>query len=583
MQRKHDWWAIPMGTTRVKPLWQILSPDPKTVKTLEDTHKVPPVVAAVMVNRGITLETAAKFLEPSLMSFSDPTMMSGLPEAASLFADTIINGKSICFYSDFDQDGIASAALLKRFADSVGAQSFTFLPHRIDNGYGLHVDCLETILNAGAELVVTSDCGITAIDAARYCRSRNIPLIITDHHTPKPELPDAILVNPLLPNCRYPYKKLAGVGVAFCLAIATRKALREKGYFESHQEPGLADLLPFVCLGTIGDMMELTSENRILVTQGLKRLYTNTGIQALAKVSGLNLSETPSAGQVAFRMIPRINASGRMESALAALDLLTSDDPDFADKLAAELDALNKDRQAEEERVLIEIEASFEKDPSLLQRNTIVAVGNYHPGVIGLAASRLVERYHRPTVVISDMGDGKGKGSCRSIKAFNIYDGLTACAGMLVGYGGHPAAAGLSLKLEHLEAFQNVFEKAAAHLTSDDLRPILEIDGEIPPEHLNLTTVQDLSMLEPYGMGNRTPVFCIKSVKVSEVRILKGKHLKMLVKTGGSTVGAIQFNMDSAEAPAVGDSIDIAFTMDSNEWNGKRSLQLMIKDIRISP
>jgi single-stranded-DNA-specific exonuclease len=565
--------------TAVSRKWLLYNPDPALVAQLSKEHNVSHLVATVMANRGLTPCAAAKYLSPTLSTMYDPSGMHQMGAAADRFADAIIKGE-ICFcVGDFDADGTNATAILLRFGKMLGYEIHPYIPDRIKEGYGLSEDALRFIQAAGASLVLTVDLGVTAVKEAKICKELGMDLVITDHHAVNEDgiLPDAVaVVNPHIESS-YPYQHLSGAGVAFALVVATLKVLRDRGYFHKRSEPKVIELLPFVALATIADLVELKSENRLFVTHGLKTMYSIPGLKALAQVSGLDVNTPPFAGQIGFRLGPRINASGRMSSAATALELLTTDSPARAEELAGILDRFNQERQAEELRVVTEALAMLEADPELLNGKTIVLAGDFAPGVIGIAASRLTEMFHRPTIIISDRQDGTGKGSCRSISAFHMRQGLGKCSLLLAGFGGHPMAAGLSLKMSDLEAFKEAFEKAAAHLTEDDLRPVTRIDAELVEDQITVGTVDELEQLQPFGMGNAGPVFCAYQASVISLNQLKEKHLKLNLMIGGTRFTALGWGMADREHEIEG-MIDAAFTLDINEWRGERTIQLILKD-----
>jgi len=567
----------------MKRRWNIASPNPAAVIGITMAQKVSNLVATVMLNRGVTDKTAARFLSPSLAFLPSPSRMSGMAEASARLAEAIISGEKTVVYHDMDCDGVAAGSLLVRYGLMCGCEFSTYVPHRIKEGYGFHSSSIDRIKERFApSLVVTVDVGITAHDTAAHCRELGIDLIITDHHTPDQTVPEAIaVVNPHLPCCPYPFKALAGVGVAYALAVATTEVLIERGYFAPGGEPDLHELLPLVALGTIADVVELQGENRILAAEGLKRFYSIPGLRALARVADLGLSLHPTSVQVAFKFAPRVNAAGRLDSASLAAELLMTDDEDRADELARILDQLNTERQDEEARGVEEAVAMVEADPSLLRKTLVLYSENLHPGVAGICAQRLVERYYRPTLMIAGMGDGIAKGSGRSIPAFQMYDGLSEVSDLLKGFGGHPMAAGLTIEVDKIGMFRDAFDATdqVRSLSEEDLVPVVEIDAVASAEDLTMRTIADLKRLEPHGAGNRAPVFCVLGAEVSARKVMgkEKNHLKLTLRVGETNVDAIGFGMADKE---LGTNVDVAFCLDVNEWRGKRTVQLMLRDIR---
>ncbi|TSK07783.1 MAG: single-stranded-DNA-specific exonuclease RecJ [Geobacter sp.] len=561
--------------------WNILSPNPAAVLGLSLAQGISPLAATVMLNRGVDEKTAARFLNPSIRTMGNPDRMAGMSEASSRFADAIIDGQAVLFYGDMDADGTNSMALLSRFARMVACEFPVYIPHRVNEGYGLHKDSLQAIKDEyDPDLIITADVGITAVEEAAFCRELGIDLIITDHHTPGEVLPDACaVVNPHRSDCPYPFKKLAGVGVAFALVVCTTRVLIQRGYFAPGGEPELFELLPLVALATVADVVELQGENRVLVSEGLKDFHSLPGLRALARVAGTSPALPPTASQLAFKYAPRINAAGRMDTAMLAYELLATDDEDRADELARILDSFNQERQTEEKRVLEEAVAQVEADPTLLRKTLVLSGSGWAPGVVGICAQRLIERFFRPVVMIADMGDGIGKGSCRSIPNFHLYNGLAEVGDLLRGFGGHPAAAGLTIDIERVPEFRDAFDQTdlVRSLSDEDLVPVIEIDAVARGEDLNLQTIADLKRLEPFGHGNRAPVFCVRGATVVSRKTLKDVHLKLQVEIDGKRFDAIGWGMAEKK---IGKRVDLAFALDVNEWQGKKSVQLMLKDMK---
>lgn len=569
------------ATNRKNKRWVFLDPPAETITRLVSGSRVSPLLARLLANRGITSpEEAAEYLSPNLSTLKDPMLMKGIPEASKRLAAAVVAGETIGFACDYDSDGSNAIAILKQFFDEVGSvPSAVHLPNRFELGYGLHKEGIDELVAAGARLLVSADVGISAHETARYAREIGVELIVTDHHTPPPSLPDAdVIINPLQKDCNFPYKDLCGAGVAFYLIMATRKALREQGYFTNRPEPDVRKYLDRVALATIGDVVRLTGENRKLTKAGLQIMNStpSPGIAALMKVSGV---KAVNSGSAAFSLVPRINASGRLDTAHHALNLLLASAGEEADGYAEQLDAFNKERQETDARTLAVAQEIMDSRPELLDKKTIVlASPAFHVGTHGISAQKILEQYYKPTILIAiDEEKGIGKGSCRSIVGFNIVEALAACSKHLLGFGGHKAAAGFSIKVENIESFANDIEfYASTILTDEKMVPVLEIDAVLSPGEASFSTLKEIEALEPFGMGNRAPVFAMKNMLVRGRKVLKGKHLKLQLLADGKTFEAIGFNMSSCEP----DIIDLAFQLDENEWNGQKSLQLRIKDIR---
>lgn len=539
------------------------------------------IVVAILAGRGISLpEDVARFLAPSLSAMHDPFLLQGMAAAVTRLLSARENQEPVCIYGDYDVDGITGTALLVSFLRTIGMDCRYFIPNRFNDGYGLNKDAIDRIIALGARLIVSVDCGITAVDEALFCREQGIDLIIVDHHAPGERIPEASAVlNPLQPGCGYPFKALAGVGVAFNLAVALRTALREDGAFKSAVEPNLREWLDLVALGTIADVVPLTGLNRVYAYHGLRQLSVSSkpGIQALKQVAGVR--GDISCGQVGFRMAPRINAVGRMESAVPGVDLLLSSNPEESRAIAAELDDANAERQAVERRIFDEalrmIDASGDYPAC---RSIVLASETWHQGVVGIVASRLVERFHRPTVLIALDGEGAARGSGRSIAGFHLLDALKSCSPFLERFGGHRHAAGIGLRAADVTAFAAAFETEAARLLTDaDLVPRLEIDAEVRPEDVTRELALELKLMEPFGAGNPEPVLVMRGMKVAERRVVGEGHLRLRLSRDGYTFNAIAFRLGER---ATQETMDIAFFPEMNEWNGSSSLQLRVKDLR---
>ncbi len=519
-------------------------------------------------------------MNPLLTGIIDPLRLKGMADAVKRLLDAYSSHEPVCVYGDYDVDGITGTSLLVSFLRETGFDCRYFIPNRFDDGYGLNCDSIKQISSLGASLIISVDCGITAVKEAQYCRELGIDLIVVDHHAPGDEIPDAAaVINPLQPGCNYPFKALAGVGVAFNLLVALRGGLRDAGLFGSQSGPDLRQWLDLVALGTIADVVSLTGQNRIYVFHGLKQLTNSNkaGIVALKKVAGI--TGEVSCGQVGFRLAPRLNAAGRMESAVPGVDLLLSNDDQASQLISAELDAANAERQNVERSIFDEAVKLVESSGMYPDCHSIVlASNNWHQGVVGIVASRLVERYNRPTILIAINPDGTAKGSGRSIHGFHLLDALKPCANFLERFGGHRYAAGVSINPAKLDAFVEAFEsEAESKLTSDDLIPRLEIDAEVQPEEVDVELVLELKKLEPFGAGNPEPVLMMRGLKVMERRVVGETHLKLRLACKGRTFNAIAFKMAQRETDGL---VDIVFFPEMNEWNGSSSLQLKIKDLR---
>jgi single-stranded-DNA-specific exonuclease len=561
--------------------WIFRDGDAVKIDRLTRDVSVTPLVARLLAYRGITEpDDASLFLSSSLAELHDPFLMLGMAEAVDRLVRAALDNERVCVYGDYDVDGVTSVALLVSFFRHVGLDCFYYIPNRLEEGYGLGAEGIQSVAARGANVIVTVDCGITAVAESELCRSLGIDLIITDHHTPGEILPPAYAVlNPMRPGCPFPFKSLAGVGVAFNLLVALRGKLRQQGWFNGRQEPNLREYLDLVALGTVADIVPLLDENRIFVKHGLRELTdrSRTGMQALKKVSGIDGAVDCAA--VGFRLAPRLNAAGRLEDAALGVELLLCSDPERASGMAAELDASNTVRQSLEQAMLRDVLDRINGNRSLRNMKSIVlASDKWHPGVVGIVASRIVDLYHRPTILIS-FQEGNGRGSGRSIPGFHLHDALKACSDHLLKFGGHKYAAGLSIDESTLENFIEHFDAVAAgQLSPEDLKPQLMVDLVLPPEDITIENAEMVAGLGPFGMGNPTPVFALCGAFVAGRRVLKDRHVKLKLECCGSTFDAIGFNM--AEMENSSEYVDVAFSLDINNWNGKRSIQLRLRDFK---
>ncbi|OEU71330.1 MAG: single-stranded-DNA-specific exonuclease RecJ [Desulfuromonadales bacterium C00003093] len=562
--------------------WQLRSDEPSfgQVEHLAETLGVSPLTARVLRLRGIgSAEDGQAFLQARLSALPDPDLLPDMTIACGRLEQALVRGEKIAVHGDYDVDGITGCTLLVEMLRNLGGLVEYHIPLRLKDGYGLSADAIRQARDSGCDLIVSVDCGVSAHAEAALASELGIDLIITDHHQPPEELPTCLaLINPHLSGNRFPWQELSGVGVAFFLLAGLRRRLRENGYFTRHPEPDLRQGLDLVALGTIADIVPLGGVNRILVRAGLQRLEQGSrpGIAALKKVADV---KTVSCGTVGFRLAPRLNAAGRLEDAALGVKLLLGDDPQEAAELAELLDEFNRERQKIEQQTLEQAIAALTEQPEEMRHTIVLADERWHPGVIGIVASRLVERYHRPTVMIA-LAAGKGKGSARSIKNFHLYRALQQCAENLVGFGGHAMAAGLSIEAEKLIAFSDCFEKTAtALLGAEDLLPSIAHDGEILLESISLQQVQEFESLNPFGAGNPQPAFVSRNCRVFSPRILVEKHLKFDIEQQGKRQSCIAFGMAERYDELQG-QVDLLYRPTINSWKGRDSVQLQVVDMR---
>jgi len=561
----------------MKKNWTIRKENPKLRDKISKSLGVSPLTAQILINRGINNETEANlFLNSTLFDLPSPYLMKGMDRAVERIKRAITEGERIAIYGDYDVDGVTSTALFYTFLKGLGADVVFYNPDRLREGYGVNMEAVRKLAEGGVKLFISGDCGITAVKEVEEAKRLGADFIVTDHHKPPEELPEAVsILNPQLPDCKYPGKAIAGVGVVFNLAVALRRALREEGFFRKG-EPNLADYLDLVALGTVADCAPLTDVNRIFVREGIKRMENpkRTGILALKEAS--SISGAVNTFDLGFKLGPRINASGRLSTAGKAVELFISDDLRSAREIAKALSRENSNRQSIEGEIFSDAVSQIESSPGILNPNSIViASPDWHPGVIGIVASRIVERYERPAILIAIDGNGIGKGSGRSVEGLNIYSALAECSELFEQFGGHEQAAGLSIRKEKIEILREMFEKSIAG-SGHAYEPRLDIDCEVDLSQLTDALLTELGLLEPYGIGNPEPVLAARSVEVVSQRMFKDKHLGLRLRQGNVSLDGIWFN--SGEIPALPGKIDIAFTPEFNKWNGRKDIRLRIID-----
>jgi len=538
----------------------------------------------VLVARGLSDPgEAAHFLADALSNLPDPFTMHGMRPAVDRLVRAVRAGEPVTLYGDYDVDGVCSTALLSLFLEACGARVRTAIPHRLREGYGLNHRAVERIAQEGARVLVTLDCGITAAAEVARARDLGLDVVVVDHHTVPAVLPPALAVlNPHQEGCRYPTRHLCAAGVTFALCMALRRALREAGHFAGRAEPNLRSLLDLVALATVADVVPLTGVNRVLVRHGLVALSRadRPGVRALKEVAGLAASAPVSSGLVGFRLGPRINAAGRLDDASVGLQLLRARTLEEARPLAHSLDVANQERQLIEQRIL---GAALEQAEARGAERGLVLWGeDWHPGVVGIVAARVVDRLHRPVVVVG-VQDGVGKGSARSIERFHLVDALTRCAELLTRYGGHRAAAGVTLEARALPAFRQAFARVASELlTPEDLERTCRVDVVVDPAELTERAVEGLGALGPFGPGNPEPLLLARGLS-ARARVLEAKrggagHLK-LVLTEAPRLDAIGFGMAERASETRG-RVDLTFQATVDEFRGQRRVALRLKDLR---
>lgn len=564
--------------------WRLKPVDEATVKRFAEDLKLSSLIARILTLRGFTDNDATRcYLSSSLRSdLPSPFEMADMEAAVRRIVDAVRNEEQIGIWGDYDVDGTTGASVLVSFLREIGAQPIYHVPHRIEEGYGLNVEGLRRLQERGAGLVVTVDCGISNASEVAAANAFGLDLVVVDHHQPPDELPPAVaVVNPHRKDCGFPDKGMCAAGLAFYLVIGLRAKLREAGWFKNGAAPDIRHYLDIVTLGTIADMVPLKGVNRTLIKRGLAELGASTrpGVVALKRVSGIADGDV-SAGQVGFRLGPRINAAGRVDYGIKVVELLTTDSSETAQRIAQELEEHNVERRAIEAEVQRHALAQAESAMAAGDRHSLVLAGEgWHPGVLGIVASRVVERFYRPTVVIG-FNDGVGKGSARSIRGFPMVDAFCDCAEHLEKFGGHEFAGGLSIRPEQLAPFAAAFEQTARRTLSDEqLSPLLEIDAQLDFSQLTLPLMRELEVMQPFGVGNPEPVFATFGAEVCERKVFSA-GVRFRLRQAGKLVSGVIFGAGDDYPGRPGETLDVAYRLTENQWNGNTSVELKIADVR---
>lgn len=567
----------------IEPEWKFKTVNEDCVNKVAETFSLPHTIARVMSLRGINSIAESKdFFYSDYQHMHDPFLMADMDKAVERILKAISDKKPILIFGDYDVDGTTSAAFLTLFFKSINVESHYYIPCREKEGYGISTQGIDYAKYIGADIFISCDCGINAFEKVAYANEKELDVIITDHHKPDTTLPDAYaIVNPNRFDCPYPFKGLCGASVAFKLALA----ICEKGGYD----PGYAwENSDVVTLGIAADLVPIQDENRIIVQHGIKQMKkeTNLGITALQKTGGL-LGKEITVGRLVFWMAPKINAAGRLGDASRAVKLLTTQNPVLAKEIAEELEVENNRRKDITLQITNDALYMVKTECDLENENAIVlGHKNWHAGVIGIVASRIKETFARPAIIMS-LDEGEGKGSCRSIHGFDMVDALGDCKEFLTGFGGHPIAAGLSMNSSDFNSFKDKFIQVANEkISTDDLIPTIYVDSELNLEELNSRMIKFLNAMEPYGPGNMRPVFVTNNLSIDGIPKLLGKDqntLKFSVKQNKTPFESIGFNMaEHYEKLIQNVPIDIAYVVGENYWNGQRTIQLELKDIKLS-
>ena len=554
--------------------WEYANANDEKIKEISEKFKINELLATILVNRNIINDDEIKiFLNPTRNDFYDPYSLPDMEIAVERIIKAINNKEKIIIYGDYDVDGITSITVLKKFLDARGMDVGYYIPNRLEEGYGLNKERIQKIVEEKYTLMITVDCGISGLEEVKLGNSLGLETIVTDHHEPLDELPDALaVIDPKIKTNKYPFNQLAGVGVVFKLiqALSIKLGLDEKEYLK---------YLDIVCVGTISDIVPLVDENRIIAKLGLKlvEVTKNIGLKTLLKSVGY---KSIDSNTISFGIAPRVNACGRMGYETEALRLFLTDDVKEAEELTEKLNQYNKDRQETEKEIVKQALEKIEKEE--LKDSAVIVLGDerWHHGVIGIVASKITDMYFKPSILVCYDGE-EGRGSGRSIPGFDLHNALCKSSEYLEKYGGHEMAVGLSLKRSNFDKFKEEMQKVAKEANIEEIIPVIVIDKLVSLKNINIKMIKDLKMLEPFGEGNKTPLFACKNLKIDSIRTLtEGKHLKLSLRDENIVINAIGFNMGHiADDYTIGDKVDIVGALEINTYNGEDSIQFNLKDI----
>lgn len=566
--------------------WRFSLQQEDIAEQLANEFGILPVMSKILMSRNIiNLADAKKYLFPSLSDLHNPFLMKGMDKAVHRVIQAIQRKEKIVVFGDYDADGITSIAVMLKFFRGLLPETDFYIPDRIEEGYGLNRGAIDLLKKRAVDLIITVDCGVSDLECVAYASTLGIDTIILDHHEVPEKLPQAVaVINPHRHDCPFPFKHLAGVGIAFNFLISLRGKLRQEGFWNNRPYPNLREYLDLVALGTIGDISPLVDENRIFTKIGLDLITEDkrVGLRALKEICGID-TQIIDTNKASFCLIPRINAAGRVGSPTEAVKLLLTDDLTEARELARVLDGYNRKRQTIEKTILNEILEEIAKtvDPHL-KSSLVFASPNWHPGVIGIVAARLVDRFYRPAILIS-IRNGIGKGSGRSIADVNIYQGLKKCDSLLLSYGGHQYAAGISIREEDIEEFKHLLEG----VITEEVLPVnmisqTSIDAQCHLDDVNQDLLAQIGMIAPFGSRNPEPVLCVRNVNVTASNIVGNNHLRLRLNGDGVSCNGIWFSKGHfIKQLTSGTTSDIAFTPQFNYWNGINEIQLKMKDMSV--
>ncbi len=560
--------------------WIFKEFDKDEVVAISKAYNISPVIAIILFNRGIKTEKAIRdFLSCSLSGMHDPYLMKDIDKAVERINRVRENGEKVTIYGDYDVDGITSIAILYKHLTSLGISVDYYVPDRIAEGYGVNKEALDKIKESGSTVVITVDTGITAVEETEYAKSIGLDMIITDHHECKEQIPDSYAaIDPKRKDCKYPFKNLAGVGVAFKLIQALDMETPLENLMELYSD--------LICLGTVADISPLVDENRILVTEGLKRFKTtkNVGLKALLDVTTANNSNITTS-TIGYIIAPRINASGRLGCASRSVELFLTDDKKKAIELAEYLCEENTIRQQTELKMFAEALEYIEKHPEIKEDKVlIIPHENWHHGIVGIVSSKITEKFYKPSILFAIDGD-EAKGSGRSINGYNLFEALENCSDILEKFGGHELAAGLSVKTDNIEKFREKINSYIPKKPDETTSvPTVLIDASIKASYITNEAVEDINRLQPFGVDNPAPVFAIKGIKIHRISTMsENKHLRMTLLKDGKYLDTVGFGMgEYFNSFKEGDIVDVAFGLSINDYKGFHNVQLILKDIKLS-
>jgi len=570
----------------MKKEWQILQPGIHLVEKLCEILNCHPAVASILINRNVSsTEDISNFFKTSLSRLSPPFSIKDMDVAVDRISAAIERKEKILIFGDYDVDGITATTILLEFFRSAGADASYYIPHRITEGFGLKTDHISNYaLPNGINLIITVDCGSDSHDAVKAAIDAGIDVIVTDHHIISDTIPPALaVVNPKRNDCPSGFHDLAGVGVALYLLICLRKKLRDTNFWQNRPEPNLKRYCDLVALGTLADMVPLTYENRILSTAGMRMIRSTgrPGLNALIEVCEIN-KHTIDSDDIAFYLAPILNSAGRIDHASTAVELLCASDTQTARKIAHSLNRLNQNRRSIENTILTQVNDHLKNNPHLLLKNTLVlAHRNWHLGILGIVASRIMKKYFRPVVLITT-ADGIGKGSARSIPEINLYEGLSACADDIETFGGHSTAAGLEIKAGKIDRFKIHFENVVNRMAKSSVfKPKIAIDYKLDFADISNKLMDELESLKPFGTGNPAPLFMTENVRIVSSKIVGQNHRSMVLdqsgKKSGNPLHAIQFNIDT-RIPLTDNFDRIAYRLRWNRWSRSKKAEVVIEE-----